>query len=230
MGKKTSSDTLAQDSAGVFYQHVITNTPYYGPLLRVPNGISPFNCQYYPTNILVSPSTNKVPSFADTMTLEETLSVSSTLASIASFICTGAGVAQANELFYINEVGKVVRQNSQRFFREGFREAAEIGKIGKNVGTAFSWVGVGITLGQVANEGLNINTGTDLVVCAIGFVPGVGWVISGAYSIANTIVIAKTGKPISENSYNSLFDVYVRTCNELKARMFGWYNVPFTFR
>ena len=38
------------------------------------------------------------------------------------------------------------------------------------------------------------------VVCAIGFIPGVGWIISGGYCIADVVVEGTTGKSISEHA------------------------------
>jgi hypothetical protein len=58
--------------------------------------------------------------------------------------------------------------------------------------------------------------GTDAVMAAVGFVPGVGWIISGIYFFANTATESLTGESIGDhlrdglsnpNVQNSMVDI-----------------------
>ncbi|MDE3185711.1 MAG: hypothetical protein KGM16_20045 [Bacteroidota bacterium] len=65
-------------------------------------------------------------------------------------------------------------------------------------GKLLAVAGLGITGYDIYENGLNWSNGTDAVFGIVGFVPGVGWIISGAYFIANTAVKNSTGKSIGD--------------------------------
>ncbi len=229
MGKKTTqdlSDKEIRDSAVTLYSYTSYNIPYRGAALYHPAYGPLVNVNYTKTNIVLIPSTKSVPDFADRYTLEQRLSDVATQTSLLSFIATGAGVAQANIVCYVDN-GKLIRTTAQTVKSPRFALAQGVGNIGKSVGSAVSYVNVGITLVQVGTQGVNANTGTDMVICAIGFVPGIGWVISGVYTIANITVTAITGKSIPTIVEETLFEKWCRFNRELENRIWSWIRPPF---
>lgn len=212
----------AEDALSAFYLHASTNTPYTGYVGGYHSDYGfMFPCTYMETKIVLVESDAQ---YTDYMSLDEKLSAANTLTGIMSFVSTAAGTMQANELFYIDDMGQVVKNSSSSIETLGRKKAAEIGKIGKNFGKAISYVNIGITATQLAREGWNINTGTDTVVCAIGFIPGVGWVISGIYTIANIVSYATTGRSYAENKRNKLYDIHYKFNLDLKNWVRGWFS------
>jgi len=70
----------------------------------------------------------------------------------------------------------------------------------KSLGTKFGIAGLAITGADIIwGEGLTTSNTLDMVFGAAGFIPGVGWVISGSYFIINTGVMLYTGKSIGEH-------------------------------
>jgi hypothetical protein len=59
--------------------------------------------------------------------------------------------------------------------------------------------GLGVTGIDIYKNGLNWSNGTDVVMGAVGFIPVVGWAISGAYFIANFVVEEETGESIGQH-------------------------------
>lgn len=220
-----NTDARECDALSSFYMHTITGTPYSGYL----GGYHPsvgflFPCTHYNSNIVLVPSEGSQPDF---MALDEKLDLASTLAGLVEFTLTGAEKLQANDLFYLNESGQFVKTTS-KVSDKAFRSAAEIAKSGQAITKAVSVVNIGITAAKVTTQGVNVNTGTDVIVCAIGFVPGVGWIVSGIYTVANTVVTATTGKSIPEHAHGWLFEKYVRLCREVENLLFRpFYNYPF---
>lgn len=229
MGKKTTqdlSDKEIRDSAVTLYSYTSYNIPYRGAALYHPAYGPLVNVNYTKTNIVLIPSTKSVPEYTDKYTIEQQLNDAAVQTSILSFIATGAGVAQANSAWYIDN-NKVIEITAQTVKSLGFKYAQDMSKISKSVGSGMSYVNVGITLVQVGTQGVNANTGTDMVICAIGFVPGIGWVISGVYTIANITVTAITGKSIPTIVEETLFEKWCRFNRELENRIWSWIRPPF---
>ena len=96
-------------------------------------------------------------------------------------------------------------------FRGSSSVLVDIGKLGPNLGglgkftlegggKALTVVGVFLPLIDIArNPNADYwSDGTDEVMAAVGFVPGVGWIISGVYFIANTATERLTGESIGD--------------------------------
>ncbi|SUB88367.1 Uncharacterised protein [Porphyromonas macacae] len=93
----------------------------------------------------------------------------------------------------------------------------------RNVYNSFKWGGRLLSGSAVVLTGVDmkvhgINTGntSDMVFGVIAFVPEVGWVISGIYTVADYVTVRATGKKISEHAEDFLFTKYVEFHNALK--------------
>ncbi|WP_373810883.1 hypothetical protein [Porphyromonas macacae] len=93
----------------------------------------------------------------------------------------------------------------------------------RNVYNSFKWGGRLLSGSAVVLTGVDmkvhgINTGntSDMVFGVIAFVPEVGWVISGIYTVADYVTVRTTGKKISEHAEDFLFTKYVEFHNALK--------------
>jgi hypothetical protein len=70
----------------------------------------------------------------------------------------------------------------------------------KSLGTKFGIAGLAITGADIIwGDGFTTSNTLDLVFGVAGFIPGVGWAISGTYFIVNTGVMLSTGKSIGEH-------------------------------
>ena len=52
---------------------------------------------------------------------------------------------------------------------------------------------------DIAVNGLNTSSGLDAAFGVVGFIPGVGWAISGTYFVTNLGIQMYTGKNIGEH-------------------------------
>ena len=89
----------------------------------------------------------------------------------------------------------------------GELKIAKFGKLvlkAEGAGHLLSFTGVAITIYDIGENGLNWSNGLDLVMGAAGFIPGVGWLISGTYFLANTIVKSETGESIGDHLGDAL--------------------------
>lgn len=112
-------------------------------------------------------------------------------------------------------------------FRVG-RQGYEIGRdLARRRSLPFRYLGaVGNTINvvlivkDVGKNGLTTSNVSDTVFGALGFVPGVGWVISGlymVYTVTDCYVEYKTGKNIKQHTTDYLFTKYVEFQNALKC-------------
>ena len=196
-------EEILQDSVSAFRTNVLTRTPYTGPIGFYPgHGFIGYST-YRPAEIVIPTSDHPMADMKNDADLDELLRNTDLMATIFDLFATGSSTIQANDVFYWDEAaGKFAKTPKASSFKarpQAFNTASDMAKVGKTIGKAASWVSIAITATQVGRKGLNFHTGTDIVICAIGFIPYVGWVISGAYCIANVIVEEVTGKSISEH-------------------------------
>lgn len=58
---------------------------------------------------------------------------------------------------------------------------------------------LGVTVYNISQEGFTTANTLDFVFGVAGFIPGVGWMISGSYFLVNTGVQLYSGKSIGEH-------------------------------
>jgi RHS repeat-associated protein len=68
----------------------------------------------------------------------------------------------------------------------------------KNVTRGITFASLTFSLVKIGQEGLNWDNGTDAVVGGLALIPGYGWMIGGAYFLANGIVKSITGRSIGD--------------------------------
>lgn len=226
--QNTLTDKDIKNSADSLFSYTCFNMPYYGSTLYHPKYGSLVNVNYTKANIVLIPSKDSIPNIRDQYSLEQKLNNASLLSSLMSFVSTGAGVLQANEAFFVDG-SKITKTTTDAIKTTKYQFARGIGDVGKTFGKFFSFVSIGITAGQIANEGVNENTGTDMVVCAVGFVSGVGWVISGIYTISNVVVTEVTGKTIPQHVKEPLFEMWCKFNRELENRIWNWIRTPYMY-
>jgi len=56
-----------------------------------------------------------------------------------------------------------------------------------------------MTILDISQDGFNWSNSLDLAMSVVGFVPGIGWAISGTYFITDLAIEATTGKDIGEH-------------------------------
>ncbi len=222
-------DTLVSDSVGLLYNHMVTHTPFNGGLGYFPPYGYLAEMSYRPLQLVIVPSTADQPDCVTDYQIEEILNHANFLSSLGAFLTSGGGMIQANDWFFLNEAHEFVK--SPKLLSGGnsvkaFEAASDLAKIGKGVGIGLSVINAGVVVAQMTQEGVNVNNGTDLTMCAIGFVPGVGWVISGVYLFTNAIVTEVTGKTIPEHTKGWLFQKYVEIKSGLDRKIrnaiYGW--------
>ena len=68
-------------------------------------------------------------------------------------------------------------------FYTTFQTVKTVGNVTRNLGYATGWLGIGMTLHEILEgkkEWLG-EGGLDLAMGLVGFIPGYGWIVSGAY-------------------------------------------------
>lgn len=228
MGKKVQkelSDKDIRDSAIWLSLSMAQNIPYSGPLLAHPQYGPLADVRYTKTSFVLVPSKEPVPTMPERFTLQDILQYLATTTSLLSFFSTATGALQESDILAVKNGGKV---GSSLDLVDDVAQRA-MAEVSKNFGRYCSYVSIGITAIQVSMEGMNENTGTDVIICAIGFVPGVGWVISGVYTIANAVVTVTTKKTIPETVKDSLFEVWYNFNRELENRVRHWVQMPYRF-
>ena len=208
---------IIQDSVSVLATFIGTQTPYNGYLMNFAQYGYIGNAHYYKTNIVVLEDKGSTPKAGGVKCVKEKLSYANTATSLMSFLTTTAGYLQANALWYLDAHNNLKQTTKEVVKAAEYTWAKDLGNVGKNFGKAFSYVNIAIIGIQVAvDRGFNVNTGADTMVCAVGFVPYVGWVIAGVYTIANIVVTAITDKSISEHTISKLFDIWCKLNAELE--------------
>lgn len=87
----------------------------------------------------------------------------------------------------------------------------------KRLGTVANAAVVVLAFADVGKNGANGGNTLDLIFGTIAFVPEVGWVISGVYSVADYVVYEATDKKIGNHLEGFLFEKYVAFENMLRG-------------
>lgn len=193
LNDKNKPDVVVQDSVGLLYNHMITNTPFVGGIGYYPSFGYIGDVNYRPLNIVLVQSDELQPDYVSKRKIDELLANANFLTNIGSLLTTGVGMLQANECFFIDDAGNFVKTSSDLGGR-AVAHAADIAKISKEIGRKLSIINTGITAIQIQRNGLNMNNGADMVMCLVSFIPKIGWVISGIYFLTCTIVKEVTGE------------------------------------
>ncbi|NDV64647.1 hypothetical protein [Bacteroides sp. 224] len=200
---KPEDEYILQDSISSFKAYVSSNTPYTGPIGYLPGyGFLGYST-YQPAEIVISQSPEPLADQQNGSDLDVILEDAALMTGIFDIFVNGSVDLQANDIFYWDEVdGKFAKtpKSSSSPRAGGYRAATEMAKVGKSFAKVTTWVSIAITATQVGRNGLDVNTGADIVICAVGFIPGVGWIIAGGYCIANVIVKETTGNSIPEHA------------------------------
>ncbi|SUB88468.1 Uncharacterised protein [Porphyromonas macacae] len=104
----------------------------------------------------------------------------------------------------------------QRYKRINFKDIPNRSLLFKWGGRLLSGSAVVLTGVDMKVHGINTGNTSDMVFGVIAFVPEVGWVISGIYTVADYVTVRATGKKISEHAEDFLFTKYVEFHNALK--------------
>lgn len=130
---------------------------------------------------------------------------------------TASGKRKTFDVFAKNPVtGKYINPGVQGE-RIGYELARKRSLPFKRLGTATNAAVVVLAFADIGKNGANGGNTLDLIFGTIAFVPKVGWVISGVYSVADYVVYEKTGKKIGNHLEDFLFEKYVAFENMLRG-------------
>ena len=119
-----------------------------------------------------------------------------------------------NSLFWRNAKGNFISTNilkqgangkyvrGVQGLRNSFAIAEEAASTARLVGNGFAILGGLITVGDMIVNGINVSNSLDLTMTAVGFIPGVGWIISGTYFVADMVTELSTGQSIGQHAQN----------------------------
>ena len=78
--------------------------------------------------------------------------------------------------------------------------AGKAASLTKIAGNTLGAVGVGISVYDMTQNGINVSNSIDAIMGATAFIPVVSWVSSGTYFSASFITELSTGKSISKHA------------------------------
>ena len=111
-----------------------------------------------------------------------------------------------NDLYWKGKTtGKIYIKNPFTSTKVGwkansFKASGKVFQGAKGLATKLSVVGLAFTAGDIiAGDGLTTSNILDATFGVAGFIPGVGWMISGSYFLINTGVQLYSGKSIGEH-------------------------------
>jgi len=110
------------------------------------------------------------------------------------------GAFRSTNILKVGANGKYVR--GVQGLRNGYAIAGELSSTAKLIGDGLVVVGGLIAVGDMCINGINISNSLDLTMTAVNFIPGVGWVISGTYFLANFVTQLSTGQSIGQHIQN----------------------------
>ncbi len=108
------------------------------------------------------------------------------------------GAYRSTKLLQVGSNGKYVQ--GVQGFRNSYAIAGKAASLTKIAGNTLGAVGVGISVYDMTQNGINVSNSMDAIMGATTFIPVVGWVISGTYFTASFITELSTGKSISEHA------------------------------
>jgi len=230
LSEKRDLDDLEQelkqaDSWDTLYSHVSNNTPYNGVVLGV--GRIKYQTAYIPlTNN--SFTHNKYIAVADKTRVDQsfinrTRVPSHPVADTYRFVeMTVNGVGVLTEIFtqsnkwYTNTnptSGWGTRVDIK------FPSMNKVIPIVSTVGKVSGIISATFLYNDFHQNGMTIDSNTNLIFFAISFIPGVGWVISGIYFIVDTFSVLTTGQSAAQRVNNFLFDKWISFNRELESRI-----------
>ncbi|WP_282918547.1 hypothetical protein [Porphyromonas macacae] len=177
-------------------------------------------------NIVLRSSGKALPDEEEGQWLESVFREGPLVLGLGSIVLDQAAdyIHKNNKNCSVKEIKKI-NDLLKRKIKVGVRIQKDIGKAitNRNAYNSFKWGGRLLSGSAVVLTGVDmkvhgINTGntSDMVFGVIAFVPEVGWVISGIYTVADYVTVRTTGKKISEHAEDFLFTKYVEFHNALK--------------
>jgi RHS repeat-associated protein len=142
------------------------------------------------------------------------LDIAEYVSGLGNTISTTIGNLKQNELFWRDANGNfrsadlLKKGANGKYVRgvQGLRNsnaiAGKAAQSAKVLGSTFAFVGIGINAYDMGVNGINVSNSMDMIMIGVGFIPGVGWAISGAYFIADTATMLSTGQSISQHTQN----------------------------
>jgi RHS repeat-associated protein len=142
------------------------------------------------------------------------LDIAEYVSGLGNTISTTIGNLKQNELFWRDAKGNfrstdlLKKGANGKYVRgvQGLRNsnaiAGKAAQSAKALGHKLAFVGVGINAYDMWDNGINVSNSMDMAMIAVGVIPGVGWIISGAYFIADTATMLSTGQSISQHTQN----------------------------
>lgn len=120
-----------------------------------------------------------------------------------------------------------IRNAATDYYKASANRAMELAKPLYKNANRLSYIGLVIPVVSTINNGeVNLEDTTDFIFAAVAFVPGVGWIISGIYAVADTVCVITTGEKISTHTQKKAFTKWVEFNNELR----NWVNNMAGFR
>ncbi len=108
------------------------------------------------------------------------------------------GAYRSTKLLQVGSNGKYVQ--GVQGLRNSYAIAGKAASLTKIAGNTLGAVGVGISVYDMTQNGINVSNSMDAIMGATTFIPVVGWIISGTYFTASFITELSTGKSISEHA------------------------------
>jgi hypothetical protein len=84
--------------------------------------------------------------------------------------------------------------------RNGYAAAGRAASLTKIAGNTLGAIGVGISVYDMTQNGINVSNSMDAIMGATTFIPVFGWIVSGTYFTASFVTELTTGKSISEHA------------------------------
>ena len=108
------------------------------------------------------------------------------------------GAYRSTKLLQVGSNGKYVQ--GVQGLRNSYAMAGKAASLTKIAGNTLGAVGVGISVYDMTQNGINVSNSMDAIMGATAFIPVVGWVSSGTYFSASFITELSTGKSISKHA------------------------------
>jgi hypothetical protein len=133
---------------------------------------------------------------------------------LGAAISSTTGNLKQNELFWRDAKGNFRSSNllkpqaNGKYLRgvQGLRNsnaiAAKAARIAKLAGHGFAALGLFVNAYDMGVNGINVSNSMDMLMIGVGFIPAVGWAISGTYFVADMITLGVSGQSISQNTQN----------------------------
>jgi hypothetical protein len=144
--------------------------------------------------------------------MEAILNGASIVAGAANITTSTIGNMKHNPLFWRDANGnfksaKLLKRGANGKYvrgvqglRNGNNAAKLAAKAATDAGKRFAIAGLFINAADMYANGNYVSNGLNMTMTVVGFVPGVGWMISGAYFVADMTTLVATGKSIGDHA------------------------------